>query len=55
MWGGIDPWAAAQIVDVGDVPLPRANDNEACIADITEFYKGHCHLWTAPFLQGFSL
>lgn len=37
---GIDPWAAAKIVDVGDVPLPRANDNEACIADITAFYKG---------------
>ncbi|MBF9051695.1 agmatinase [Roseobacter sp. HKCCD9010] len=36
---GIDPWAAAKIVDVGDVPLPRANDNEACIADITAFYK----------------
>lgn len=36
---GLDPWAAARIVDVGDVPLPRANDNEACIADITAFYK----------------
>jgi guanidinopropionase len=34
-----DPWAAAQIVDVGDVPLPRANDNEACIEDITAFYR----------------
>ena len=36
---GIDPWAEARIVDVGDVPLPRANDNEACIADITAFYE----------------
>ncbi|SHI07631.1 arginase family protein [Marivita hallyeonensis] len=36
---GIDPWSAARIVDVGDVPLPRANDNEACIADITAFYE----------------
>lgn len=36
---GLDPWAAAKIVDVGDVPLPRANDNEACIADITAFYE----------------
>ncbi|MEM8580179.1 MAG: arginase family protein [Pseudomonadota bacterium] len=36
---GLDPWSAAKIVDVGDVPLPRANDNEACIADITEFYR----------------
>jgi guanidinopropionase len=36
----LDPWAAASIVDVGDVPLPRANDNEACIEDITAFYTG---------------
>ncbi|MEM7471281.1 MAG: arginase family protein [Pseudomonadota bacterium] len=36
---GLDPWSAAKIVDVGDVPFPRANDNEACIADITAFYK----------------
>ncbi|MDU8945196.1 arginase family protein [Ovoidimarina sediminis] len=35
---GIDPWKAAKIADVGDVPLPRANDNEHCIAQITEFY-----------------
>ncbi len=41
MHGGfqLDPWSAAKIVDVGDVPFPRANDNEACIAQITEFYK----------------
>ncbi|SHH37426.1 guanidinopropionase [Cognatiyoonia sediminum] len=37
---GIDPWASAKIVDVGDVPFPRANDNEACNEDITQFYKG---------------
>lgn len=37
---GIDPWTSADIVDVGDVPLPRANDNEDCIARITEFYRG---------------
>ncbi|MEM7439054.1 MAG: arginase family protein [Pseudomonadota bacterium] len=35
----IDPWSAAKIADLGDVPFPRANDNEACIADITAFYK----------------
>ena len=34
----IDPWASANIVDVGDVPLPRANDNEACIEQITRFF-----------------
>ncbi|MDJ0994681.1 MAG: arginase family protein [Dinoroseobacter sp.] len=41
MHGGfqLDTWSAASIVDVGDVPLPRANDNEACIADITDFYR----------------
>lgn len=35
----IDPWTAAKIVDVGDVPFPRANDNEACIEQITKFYQ----------------
>lgn len=35
----LDPWSAAKIVDVGDVPFPRANDNEACIESITEFYR----------------
>lgn len=35
----IDPWNAAKIADVGDVPFPRANDNEHCIAQITDFYK----------------
>ena len=36
---GIDPWQIANIVDVGDVPFPKANHNEDCIARITEFYK----------------
>jgi len=36
----IDPWTTAKIADVGDVPFPRANDNEDCIARITEFYRG---------------
>ncbi|MDE2792922.1 MAG: arginase family protein [Paracoccaceae bacterium] len=35
---GIDPWSLAVITDVGDVPLPRANDNEDCIEHITEFF-----------------
>ena len=35
----LDPWSAAKIVDVGDVPFPRANDNEACIEQITSFFK----------------
>ena len=36
---GLDPWQAAKIVDVGDVPFPRANDNEDCIEQITRFYR----------------
>ena len=36
---GIDPWQKARIRDVGDVPFPRANDNEHCIAQISEFYR----------------
>lgn len=35
----IDPWVSARIADIGDVPFPRANDNEDCIARITEFYR----------------
>lgn len=35
----LDPWNAARICDLGDVPLPEANDNEACIERITQFYK----------------
>ena len=35
----IDPWSIAKIVDVGDVPFPRANDNEDCISEITAFFK----------------
>lgn len=36
---GMDPWSAARIADVGDVPFPRANNNEDCIARITDFYR----------------
>ncbi|MEM6620048.1 MAG: arginase family protein [Pseudomonadota bacterium] len=35
---GLDPWTSARVADLGDVPLPRANDNEASVADITAFY-----------------
>ena len=34
----LNPWEAAKIVDVGDVPFPRANDNEDCIEQITRFF-----------------
>jgi len=36
---GLDPWEATRIADLGDVPLPEANDNEASIARITDFYR----------------
>ena len=36
---GVDPWNDVKIADVGDVPFPRANDNEDCIERITEFYS----------------
>jgi guanidinopropionase len=35
----LDPWNSAKIVDVGDVPFPRANDNEDCIQQITDYYN----------------
>jgi guanidinopropionase len=35
----VDPWSCAKIVDVGDVPFPRANDNEDCISRITDFFR----------------
>jgi guanidinopropionase len=35
----IDPWSNSKIIDAGDVPFPRANDNQHCIQQITDFYK----------------
>jgi guanidinopropionase len=32
---GFSPWEACRIHDLGDVPLPEANDNERCIERIT--------------------
>jgi len=34
----VDPWKQCTIHDLGDVALPEANDNEACISRITDFY-----------------
>ncbi|WP_420862114.1 arginase family protein [Algirhabdus cladophorae] len=36
---GLDPWTACRINDLGDVPLPELNDNEASIQRITEYFK----------------
>ena len=27
----LDPWSTLNIIDAGDVPFPKANDNEDCI------------------------
>ncbi|MEL6336001.1 MAG: arginase family protein [Pseudomonadota bacterium] len=35
----LDPWAVARVRDIGDVPLPEANDNERCIERITEHFR----------------
>ena len=36
---GLIPWETCRINDLGDVPLPEANDNERCIERITDFYR----------------
>jgi len=36
---GINPWEKSKIIDVGDVPFPKANNNEDCIEQITKFFK----------------
>ena len=35
----LDPWTDFRIADLGDVPLPEANNNERSIEDICDFYK----------------
>jgi len=36
---GFYPLETGKIADIGDVPLPEANNNEACIQAITRFFK----------------
>ena len=60
----INPWEEKIIHDLGDVPLPEANNNEKCIEDITNFYEkiakvnkpvvsiGGDHSITGGILQG---
>lgn len=62
----INPWEKKIIHDLGDVPLPEANNNEQCIVDITNFYKkiaatktpvvsiGGDHSITGGILQGLA-
>ena len=35
----LDQWNICDIRDLGDVPLPEANNNEKCKEHITEFYE----------------
>ena len=45
---GLDPWEAVRVADLGDVPLPEANDNERCIErDNRVFSEGGCGGCTA--------
>jgi len=60
----INPWEKKIIHDLGDVPLPKANNNEKCIEDITKYYEkiaqekksvvsiGGDHSITGGILQG---
>lgn len=36
---GFSPWEACRIHDLGDVPLPELNDNEASVERITEYFR----------------
>ncbi len=63
---GLVPWDACRINDLGDVPLPEANNNELCIERITEYYRkvqatgarpvsiGGDHSVTGGILQGIA-
>ena len=63
---GINPWNEKIIHDLGDVPLPEANDNEKCVERITNFYSkianakkpvvsiGGDHSITGGILQGLA-
>ena len=48
----IDPWNETKIIDAGDVPFPRANDNEHCIEQITNFFKAIDNSNTRPVSIG---
>ena len=48
----IDPWNEVKIIDAGDVPFPRANDNEHCIEQITDFFKAIDNSKTRPVSIG---
>lgn len=49
---GFTPWDAARIHDLGDVPLPEAMNNEACVRDIEAFYARLDKAGTRPVSIG---
>ena len=48
----LDPWSTCRIHDLGDVPLPEANNNERCIERITAFYETIDAAGTRPVSVG---
>ena len=63
---GLNPWELKKIHDLGDVPLPEANNNEKCIERITQYFSkiadakkpvvsiGGDHSITGGILQGLA-
>ena len=49
---GLVPWDICDIRDLGDVPLPEANNNEKCIEHITDFYTRIAETKTRPLSVG---
>ncbi len=49
---GVDPWKQCRINDLGDVALPEANDNEASVQRMTDFYKRIDAAGTRPVSVG---
>jgi len=47
-----DPWTACRINDLGDVPLPELNDNEASIQRITDYFEAIAAAGTRPVSIG---
>jgi len=48
----ISPWDVARVHDLGDVPLPEAMNNEACLRDIEAFYQRLDAAGTRPVSVG---
>ncbi|WP_328803261.1 arginase family protein [Ruegeria haliotis] len=48
----LDPWQAAKIADVDNVPFPRATDNKGCIEQITKLHSDIDAAGACPILVG---